>query len=63
MQERLSKCIEDIPLEWVDEVIVSDDYSVDRTYDICKALPGIKVIKNKKIFKWAVIKKSFITRY
>ncbi len=46
-EKTIKNVIEDIPHEWVDEVIISDDDSIDKTYDICKKLPNIKVIKNK----------------
>tara|TARA_B100000073_G_scaffold216544_1_gene180022 strand:- start:3241 stop:3999 length:759 start_codon:yes stop_codon:yes gene_type:complete len=47
-QKTIKKVIEDIPSDWVDEIVISDDYSTDKTYVYSKTISGVKVIRNKK---------------
>lgn len=46
-EEGLPKVIEEIPKDAVDEIIVVDNASTDRTYEIAKIL-GVKVIRHEK---------------
>ena len=46
-EKTIRNVIEDIPREWVDRVVISDDNSIDKTYDVSRAIPDVEVIKNK----------------
>ncbi len=47
-QKTIKKVIKDIPSDWVDKIVISDDDSTDKTYDQSKTISGVEVIKNKK---------------
>ena len=44
----IENTINEIPLDWVDDIVISDDCSTDNTYDIIKKIPHIKALRNKK---------------
>ena len=46
-EKTIRNVIEDIPREWVDRIVISDDNSIDKTYDVSRAIPDVEVIKNK----------------
>tara|TARA_Y100001968_G_C19423600_1_gene753148 strand:- start:1604 stop:2362 length:759 start_codon:yes stop_codon:yes gene_type:complete len=46
-QKTIKNVIDEIPFEWVDKIIISDDDSTDKTYDLSKTISGVEVIKNK----------------
>ena len=47
-QNTIKKVVDDIPSDWVDKIVISDDDSTDKTYDQSKTISGVEVIKNKK---------------
>jgi len=47
-EKTLRKTFEEIPFEFVDEVILVDDQSKDNTYELAKSLGVHKVIKHQK---------------
>tara|TARA_B100000242_G_C43035522_1_gene482747 strand:- start:72 stop:824 length:753 start_codon:yes stop_codon:yes gene_type:complete len=47
-EKTIRDVIKDIPREWVDKVVISDDNSTDKTYDVSRVIPDVRVIKNKK---------------
>ena len=47
-EKTIRNVVEDIPREWVDKVVISDDNSIDKTYDVSMAISDVEVIKNKK---------------
>ena len=46
-EQTLAKTINDLPKEYVDEIIVCDDCSSDNTVKIAKEL-GVKVLEHEK---------------
>jgi len=50
-EETIEDTINEIPVDWVDAIVVADDCSSDNTYQIIKDIPNIDVIKNKKNVK------------
>ena len=47
-QKTIKNVIDDIPYEWVDKIVISDDDSTDKTYSVSKTISGVELIKNKK---------------
>ncbi len=47
-QKTIKDVIKDIPTDWVDKIVISDDDSTDKTHDLSKTIPGVEVLKNKK---------------
>jgi len=43
-EKTLRKAWEEIPKEWVDDVILVDDASRDRTVEVARSIPGITVV-------------------
>ncbi len=43
-EKTLRKAWEEIPKEWVDDVILVDDASRDRTVEVARAIPGMTVV-------------------
>jgi glycosyltransferase involved in cell wall biosynthesis len=46
-EKTLEKTLDDIPQEWVDEIILTDDYSQDGTVELAKKL-GLRVFVHEK---------------
>jgi glycosyltransferase involved in cell wall biosynthesis len=44
-EKNIEECLRSI--DWVDEIVIVDDHSSDRTADICRNYPNAKVYKNK----------------
>ena len=44
-EKMIKDCLESI--KWVDEIIIVDDISTDRTVEICRRYPNVKVYKRK----------------
>ena len=40
-EKTIGNVIEDIPRDWVDRVVICDDNSIDKTYDV-RAIPDVK---------------------
>ena len=47
-EKTIENVINEIPLDWVDDIVINDDCSTDHTYDIIKKIPHIKALRNKK---------------
>jgi len=47
-QKTIKNVVDDIPKNWVDSIIISDDASSDETFKISSSIPGITVLKNEK---------------
>ncbi|HKC25446.1 MAG TPA: glycosyltransferase family 2 protein [Thermoanaerobaculia bacterium] len=43
-ERTLEKSWHEVPKEWVDDVILVDDASKDRTVDVARSIPGIHVV-------------------
>ncbi|HVO52194.1 MAG TPA: glycosyltransferase family 2 protein [Thermoanaerobaculia bacterium] len=43
-EKTLHAAFEEIPKEWVDDVILVDDASKDRTVEVARAIPGVHVV-------------------
>ena len=41
-QKTIKKVVDDIPSDWVDKIVISDDDSTDKTYDQSKTISGVK---------------------
>jgi len=47
-EKTLRKAWEEIPKEWVDDVILVDDASRDRTVEVARSIPGITVVVHER---------------
>ena len=47
-ENTIENTINEIPLDWVDDIVISDDCSNDNTYNIIKKISHIKTLRNKK---------------
>ena len=47
-EKTIENVINEIPLDWVDDIVISDDCSTDNTYNIIKKISHIKALRNKK---------------
>jgi len=47
-EKTLRKSWEEIPKEWVDDVILVDDASRDRTVEVARSIPGITVVVHER---------------
>jgi len=47
-EKTLHKAFDEIPKEWVDDIILVDDGSKDRTVETARALPGVHVVVHER---------------
>src|SRR5512140_2757171 len=47
-EKTLHAAFHEIPKEWVDDVILVDDFSNDRTVEVARAIPGVHVVAHER---------------